>query len=153
MSAQATPAPHSRTRIFFRRLISSVILWAVVLGAMFSGHKILSDAVFITIMLVLTGFGLAEFYELAEKRGQVCFKGWGVVGGVLLMLFTFLHFTGTLGISGTPSRVNDFETSFLILFVLGLCVLQLYTKSTACGLAAIATTLFGLMYVAWLLNF
>lgn len=146
------PQP-TRLKTFVRRLISSLILWAVVLGAMFSGNKILSDAVFITIMLVLAGFGLAEFYELAEKRGQVCFKGWGVVGGVLLMLFTFLHFTGSLGISGTPARVNDFETSFIILFVLGLCVLQLYTKSSQCGLAAIATTLFGLMYVAWLLNF
>jgi phosphatidate cytidylyltransferase len=152
-SSTTTTPPPSRLRTFLRRLISSIILWTVVLGAMFSGNRILSDAVFITIMLVLTGFGLAEFYELAAKRTLVCFKGWGVAAGVLLILFTFLHFTGSLGISGTPSRVNDFEASFLIVFVLGLCVLQLYSKAVHCGFTAIATTLFGLMYVAWLLNF
>jgi phosphatidate cytidylyltransferase len=151
-STTTQPSP-TRLKTFLRRLLSSVILWAVVLGAMFSGNKVLSNTVFITIMLVLTGFGLAEFYDLAGKRALVCFRKWGVVGGVLLVFFTFLHFTGSLGISGTPARVNDFETSFLILFVLGLSVLQLYSRAPHCGLSAIATTLFGLMYVAWLLNF
>lgn len=129
------------------------MLWAVVLAAMFSGNKVISDAVFVTIMLFLAGFGLAEFYALVEKRGLICFKRWGVVGGVLLVFFTFLHFVGVLGISGTPSRVNDFETSFIIIFVLGLCVLQLCSKENPSGVLAISTTLFGLMYVAWLLNF
>jgi phosphatidate cytidylyltransferase len=49
--------------------------------------------------------------------------------------------------------VNDFETGFIILFVLGLCVRQLVLKSSASGITAIATTLLGLMYVPWLLNF
>jgi phosphatidate cytidylyltransferase len=71
----------------------------------------------------------------------------------LLMLGTFLHFTGILGIAGTPARVNDFETTFLILFVLGLCVRQFVSKTNTAGILAISTTLFGLMYVPWLLNF
>jgi phosphatidate cytidylyltransferase len=49
--------------------------------------------------------------------------------------------------------VNDFETSFLILFVLGLCVRQFLSKSNTAGILAISTTLFGLMYVPYLLNF
>jgi phosphatidate cytidylyltransferase len=49
--------------------------------------------------------------------------------------------------------VNDFETGFLILFVLGLCLRQFFADAGPDGLAAIATTLFGLMYVPWLLNF
>jgi len=40
-----------------------------------------------------------------------------------------------------------------ILFVLGLCLRQLVSKSSAAGITAIATTLLGLMYVPWLLNF
>jgi len=66
---------------------------------------------------------------------------------------TFLHSTGHLGIYGTPARVNDFETTFLILFVLGLCLCQFFSKSNTAGILAISTTLFGLMYVPWLLNF
>ena len=52
-----------------------------------------------------------------------------------------------------PASVNDFETTYLILFVLGLCVRQFVSKSNTAGILAISTTLFGLMYVPWLLNF
>ncbi len=130
-----------------------MILWGVILAALFSGNKLISDYVFLAIMLFLAVVGLVEFYGLVEKRGLVCFKGWGLLGGVLLMGVTFLHCTGKLGIHESPSRVNDFETSFLILFVLGLCLRQFVSRSNTAGLLAISTTLFGLMYVPWLLNF
>ena len=104
-------------------------------------------------MVLLAAFGLEEFYELSARRGLICFKWLGIVGGVLLIIGTFLHCIGKLGISGTASRPNDFETSFLILFVLGLCVRQFLSQSNTAGILAISTTLFGLMYVAWLLNF
>jgi len=146
-------APPSKFKTFCRRLLSFVLLWGVVLVAMFSGNALLSNSVFLILMLVLAGFGLEEFYELVAKRGLTCFKWWGILGGVLLILGTFLHFTGKLGISGTAARPNDFETSFLILFVLGLCLRQFLSQTNASGLLAISTTLFGLMYVAWLLNF
>jgi phosphatidate cytidylyltransferase len=109
--------------------------------------------VFIVIMVFLASTGLAEFYGLVQKRGLACFERCGIVGGVLLMVGTFLNLTGVLGTSGTPSRVNDFETSFLILFVLGLCLRKFFSRSQTSGLEAISTTLFGLMYVTWLLNF
>ena len=147
-----TAAP-SRFKIFLRRLLSFVVLWTVVLASLFSGNPFLSDSVFLLIMVLLAAFGLAEFYGLAEKRDLVCFKGWGILGGLLLMVGTFLNLTGKLGTSGTPSRVNDFETSFLILFVLGLCLRQFVSRSNTTGILAISTTLFGLMYVPWLLNF
>jgi phosphatidate cytidylyltransferase len=52
-----------------------------------------------------------------------------------------------------PAKANDFETSFLILFVLGLGVRQLFAQANPHRLQAIAVTLLGLMYVPWLLNF
>src|ERR1041384_3472855 len=151
-STATAPAP-SKGKVFLRRLSSTVVLWGVILGAMFSGIKVLSDIVFLIIMLVLAGIGMIEFYGLVEKKGMVCFKKWGILGGLLLMLGTFLHLIGKLGMWNTPARVNDFETTFLILFVLGLCVLQFLSKSNTAGILAISTTLFGLMYVPWLLNF
>ncbi len=130
-----------------------MILWGVVLGALFSGNKVLSDVVFAAVLVVLAVVGLLEFYGLVEKEGMVCFKRWGVLGGALLLTGTALHLQGLLGGHGTPSRVNDFEVMFLILFVLGLCVLQFLSRSNTKGILAISTTLFGLMYVPWLLNF
>ena len=143
----------SKLKVFLRRLVSFVVLWAIVLTALFSSNRLVSDYVFLVIMVFLAVAGLAEFYGLAAKRNLVCFSCWGILGGLLLMVGTFLNLTGQLGTSGSPARVNDFETSFLILFVLGLCLRQFFSRSNTAGIVAIATTLFGLMYVPWLLNF
>jgi phosphatidate cytidylyltransferase len=151
-AAQPVPGP-SRGKIFIRRLISSVILWTVVLLAIFSKSKFVADYFFLAIIMFLGGSGMVEFYDLARKRGLVCFKGWGVFGGLLLMGATFLYLSGVLAVDVAPAEANDFETSFLIMFVLGLCVRQFVSKSNTAGMLAISTTLFGLMYVPWLVNF
>ena len=153
MDTATPPAAPSKLRIFVRRLLSFVILWTILITALFSKNRFMSDAVFLVIIVFLAATGLMEFYGLAEKRDLVCFKGWGLVGGLLLIVGTFLNLTGFVGRSGSPARVNDFETSFLILFVLGLCLRQFFSKSNTAGILAISTTLFGLMYVPWLLNF
>jgi phosphatidate cytidylyltransferase len=149
----ASPPQPSKLKIFFRRSLSFVVLWAIVLAALFTSSRLVSNYVFLIIMVFLATTGLAEFYGLVEKRDLVCFKWWGVLGGPLLMIGTFLNLTGLIGTSNSPARVNDFETSFLILFVLGLCLRQFFSRSNTTGILAISTTLFGLMYVPWLLNF
>lgn len=151
--AAAAAPPPSKGKVFLRRLTSTVILWTVILSAMFSGNYLISDGVFLLLMGLLAFTGLAEFYGMAEKRGVVCFKWCGLIGGLLLMIGTFLNLTGHLGTHDSPARVNDFETSFLIIFVLGLCVRQFLSKISTTGILSISVTLFGLMYVPWLLNF
>src|ERR1041385_4435310 len=148
-----TQPPSSKLHTFLRRLLSTVVLWAIVLAALFSKNKLISDYVFLLAMIFLAVTGLIEFYGIVEKREMVCFKRWGILGGLLLMVGTFLQLTGKIGTQGSPARVNDFETSFLILFVLGLCLCQFFSRSNTAGILAISTTLFGLMYVPWLLNF
>jgi phosphatidate cytidylyltransferase len=152
MSNPSAPAL-SKRQIFFRRLFSFLVLWAVILTALFSGNKMVSDIFFLVVMVFLACSGLWEFYGIAEKRDLICFKYSGLLGGALLMIGTFLNLTGVVGMHNSPARVNDFETSFLILFVLGLCIRQFLAKSNTSGILAISVTLFGLMYVPWLLNF
>lgn len=143
----------SKLKIFLRRLLSTVVLWTIILVALFCGNNLIWDYVFLLVMVFLAITGLAEFYGIAAKRDLVCFSGWGILGGALLMVGTFLELTGHIGTQGSPARVNDFETIFLILFVLGLCLRQFFSRSNTAGIIAISTTLFGLMYVPWLLNF
>ena len=57
------------------------------------------------MMLLVAGLGLREFYGLVEKRGLICFKEWGVFGGLLLMASTFFYLSGVLGIP--PARFSD----------------------------------------------
>src|SRR4051812_21388491 len=148
--------PPSKAKIFLRRFTSSVVLWTIVIGGLFSNNRLLSNYLFLVLIVFLAVSGLYEFYGLVARRDLVCFRNWGLFGGVLLMVGTFLNLTGQLGTSvqtGGPARVNDFETTFLILFVLGLCTRQFFSRSNTAGILAISTTLFGLMYVPWLLNF
>src|SRR5438445_6799413 len=121
------PAPPSKAKVFLRRLISSVVLWTIVIMGLFSSNRLLSNYLFLLIIAVLAVTGLAEFYGLAQKRDLVCFKGWGIVGGLLLMIGTFLNLTGRLGTSGPPARLTDFEPSFFILFVLVCCWRRLFS--------------------------
>jgi len=151
--AAASSKTLSKGQVFARRMLSFVVLWTIVLLALFSGNSRISNAACLITMLFFAGTGLWEFYAMVEARQMVCFKRWGTFGGLWLITGTFLHLTGQLGIYGTPARVNDFETVFLILFVLGLCLCQFFSVSNTAGILAISTTLFGLMYVAWLLNF
>ena len=51
-AADAKPSP-SKFDVFLRRLLSFVILWTIVLSAMFSGNKLISDYVFLVIVVVL----------------------------------------------------------------------------------------------------
>ena len=148
-----SPAAPSKGQVFVRRLTSTVALWTVVLGALFCGNQTVSDLVFILIMLLLAACGMFEFYGLVRTRGLICFRKFGMAAGLLMVAGTFLHCKGTLGIHDSPARVNDFETIFLILFVLGLCLRQFMAKDNPHGIVAMATTLLGLMYVPWLLNF
>ncbi|HEX4264090.1 MAG TPA: CDP-archaeol synthase [Verrucomicrobiae bacterium] len=149
----ATPPPQSKLKTFLRRLLSTVILWTIILTALFCRYQWVSDGAFLVVMVFLAVTGLWEFYGIAAKRDLVCFSEWGIFGGVLLIIGTFFQLTGHIGTQGSPARVNDFETSFLILFVLGLCLRQFFSRSNTAGIIAISTTLFGLMYVPWLLNF
>ena len=155
MPEPATPPslPPSKAAIFFRRLASFTVLWTIVLVALFSPYTVVSDYFFLIIMAFLAAAGLTEFYGMVGKLGHQCYAGWGVVGGVLLLAATFVDISGEMGLRAGPSRVNDFESSFFILFVLGLCIRQFLSRHTTTGIVAISTTLFGLMYVPWLLNF
>jgi len=150
---QKNAVPAGRATVFLRRLASFIVLWAIVLGAVFSGNRIISDYLFLVIITLLGVFGLLEFYGLVERRGLACFKCVGVIGGIVLMFGTFLHCTGKLGIHDSPSRVNDFQAALLVCIVLGLCIRQLAAGPNLTGLTAISTTLLGLIYVPWLLNF
>lgn len=140
---------------FVRRLVSTVILWSVVLWTIFSSHHRITDWVFLLILLALAWQGLRELYDLVEKRGLVCFRRWGLFAGATLMVVTFLYFIGVIphAHGQMPAKANDFEITIIIIFVLGLCLRRFVARDVQDGLLAISTTLFGLLYVPWLLNF
>jgi hypothetical protein len=65
-TSTASPSP-SKGKVFARRLFGTVILWGVVLGALFSGSRVLSDVVFVAVMTLLAVVGL-----IAGRASQAC---------------------------------------------------------------------------------
>lgn len=145
----------SKAQIFARRLLSTVVLWTIVLWTIFSENHAITNWVFLALMLSLAIQGLREFYDLVEKRGLVCFRHWGIFSGATLMVSTFLYFSDVIphAHAQLAAKANDFEIAIIVVFVLGLCIRRFVSKTVTDGLTAISTTLFGLMYVPWLLNF
>ena len=137
------PAPPlSKSKIFLRRLVSFVVLWTIVLTALFFeqpagvGLRVPGDHG------VPGGDGAGGVLWAGGEAGTwSASSAGGFWAALLLMVGTFLNLTGQLGTSGSPARVNDFETSFLILFVLGLCLRQFFSRSNTAGILAISTTL------------
>jgi phosphatidate cytidylyltransferase len=142
-----------KSKVFLKRLVSSIVLWGLVILALFLNNSFLSDYVFLILMMVISGFGLMEYYRIIELRGLRCYKWWGLAGGLLLMVCTFFYLSGRWVKVSHPAKANDFEVCFLILFVLGLCVWQVVLGKKNNGFLSVSVTLFGLMYVPWLLNF
>jgi len=149
----APPPTLTKGQTFVRRLASTLVLWTIVLTAIFSTHKVVANYVFLLLVTGLAAAGLWEFYGLVERRGLVCFRGLGLFAGIALMASTHYYVTHAQGFQLGPGKPNDFETGVLVLFVLGLCLRQLFDPKNPHGMVAIATTLLGLMYVPWLLNF
>ncbi|MCD6340245.1 MAG: phosphatidate cytidylyltransferase [Verrucomicrobia bacterium] len=152
--ARPTKRPKNRAGIFAQRLASSATLWGVLILALFAPTPWLSHLCFLAAVSVLALLGLGEFYEIARRRGLPCFPKLGLGGGLLLIVSTWLYLSGVIREQSLPAKANDFETGFLILFVLGLCLRRLFSREPEQGgIVAVSVTLLGLMYAAWLLNF
>jgi phosphatidate cytidylyltransferase len=143
----------SRKQIFFSRLLSTVVLWALVLGALLSGSEI-------GCLIVLCGLGFIALWEyFAALRGKqiAAFTSLGMVCGMLLLAGTYLSFSGLLGYHdgfGLGMVATEVEVGLLALCVLAVLTAQLFLKTLQpLPLSAAAFTLLGIIYVAWLFGF
>ena len=139
MSEPAQPLALANPRTgFLWRLISSLVLWAIMLAVIFwLQHPIW---LYLFINLVITR-ALWEFYRICEAKGLRTYKVWGIIGAVAMISGSWFFF-----------RLN-FDILILLVFALGVFLRQFPQKLNPAGIETMAVTLFGLIYVAWLGNF
>lgn len=142
----ATPAANVVKRSGFRwRLVSSLVLWAIMLAVVFW----LPPGGLYLFMNVVIAQALWEFYKICEAKGLPTYKIWGVIACVALISGSWFFF-------GSPQFEKlsyDFDIVILMVFALGVFIRQFPEKLNPRGIEAMAVTLFGLIYVAWLGNF
>ena len=143
----AAPAARSKRATFWRRGLSSVLMWSLLFGVLVSGKPV-------AYFLLTAGFalsGLWEFYGMLDHDRRPNFKIFG-------MLCAAVFFVGSFYVlehhPGSPPSGN-FEVAILLVFLLGVFGRQLFTRAAENipPLETMAYTVFGLMYVPWLFNF
>ena len=130
---------------FHRRLLSTLLLWALVLGTILSGY----EQVYVLTISAIGLLGLWEYYEMLDRRGVPNFK-------LTALICAFFFFAGSFYTfrSQGPDKSYDFEIAVLVVFLLVVFGRQMFRRTRDQNpLETMAYTLFGLLYVVWLFNF
>ena len=136
--------------VFLRRFSSTAVLWVTVIWSLFAGNRDVADWVLLVLLVAMSAFGLREFFAMAASAKLSSFPRLGVVGGSLL---TGLIFLSLSGLAGLPFAQSELELMILGVIAFVALVLRFLSKSTESGMTAIGTTLLGVIYVPFLLNF
>ncbi|HUI07829.1 MAG TPA: phosphatidate cytidylyltransferase [Verrucomicrobiae bacterium] len=133
------------------RLVSSLVLWGIMLAVVFC----LPPSGLYLFMNVVIARAVWEFYAICEAKGLRAYKVWGVIGAVALISGSWFVFgmDAYRRPADFPALSYDFDIFILLVFAVGVFIRQFPQKLNPQGIETMAVTLFGLIYVAWLSNF
>lgn len=121
------------------RFISSALIIAFVYFTV----MVWPNWVFCTVLTLMTGMALYEFYSLVEKKGIPIFKTSGISIGLLVPLSIFFTFEPTKG----------WELLFIIAVLLTIFILQFTRRENSNAIFGVSTTIFGILYISWTFSF
>lgn len=128
-----------------QRLLSTVILWTVILGSLwlFGAHAA------VALVTVLAALTLHEFYGMAAKLGGRPFRKMGQFFGLLITGLPYL-----LGYYlDQPEVITTLPTGFLVLALVACCIRALGERDVTGRIEAITSTMMGLLFVPFMLHF
>lgn len=120
-----------------KRLLSSLVLIGIAIVA------INIDWLCALVISILAGLGLYEFFTLVEKKGLKVYRYLGLIIALLIPLSVTFRFELT----------KRWELLFIIGVLVIIYILQLFRKDSTGAVISISVTLFGILYVSWLLSF
>src|SRR3989338_1353458 len=106
---------------------------------------VLPNWAFTLLASLMIGVSLKEFFALAEKKGIIVYKYFGISIGMLIPIIVYFQ----KGLEG----YFTIEPFIIVIACLFIFVLQFTRRDSSQALASIAVTLFGLLYIAWLFSF
>lgn len=121
-----------------KRILSTILLWTLVIGSLW-GFRTDGAVALITLISVLT---LREFYKLMQGAGLAPFDKFGMVFGALITVAPWIEVR-----YGLPAR------DALGLAVIVFSIRILGERHPENRVEALAGTLFGLVYVAFMLGY
>jgi phosphatidate cytidylyltransferase len=135
----------SRRTTFFRRLGSTLTLWAIIVGTILAN----SDIGFFALILFLGLVGLYEYFHMVKEQGAPVFTLTGSICAAVYLVGSFLYLR-----AHGPAHSLDLEMGVLVTFLFVIFARQMFRGvADREPLEAIAYTVFGLLYIPWLFNF
>lgn len=125
------------------RLLSAFIIVSVMIGALF-----LPPILKLPILLFVCVIAMWEFYAMLDKAGVAHFKIAGLISGCFFLSATWMALQ-----YGDLDWDCAAETVVLALILMGVFLCQFLKRHSVNPIEAMAATIFGVMYVAFLLNF
>ncbi|MBW7935551.1 MAG: phosphatidate cytidylyltransferase [Gemmatimonadaceae bacterium] len=124
---------------FPKRLLVAIVLIPIVVGVIYAGGPAL-----VTLLTVASGLAAWEFFRLAQARGARPLMGVGVVASALIPVIVHARYLGLW----VPS------VAMVALAVPLLLTVALFARGVAGGpMAAVGTTLVGVLYTGGMLSF
>ena len=127
------------------RIVSTLVLWTVFLGSLwfFGAHAAVA---LVTLLAALT---LHEFYGLTEKMGHRPFRWMGIIFSALITAAPYY----TAVCFDESAVTESLATGLLVLAMLLCCIRVLHERDTGSRMETIGTTVLGLLYVPFMLQF
>lgn len=113
----------TKLQTFLKRLLSTILLWAVVLGALFSGNQTIADFAVLIVINGICFFGLMEFCDMVEKRGGKCFRRFALTSGAIYITSIWL-----LAIAARNASISEVAFAVLPGAVAGVIVIALLVR-------------------------
>jgi phosphatidate cytidylyltransferase len=156
------PAPdNSKRATFLRRSASTLGLWAVVGGALWSRQA----WAYVGLVGVLTLISTREYFQMLKAGGVKCFPRFGmrlavVYSGVLYLMLPFpegemrMAFGDAVFTRGVADLLEWFDGAAIFAAIAGPFILQLRHPIRGLEpLQAVASSLLGFIYIPFLFNF
>jgi len=118
---------------FMKRMVVNVIGVPLVLGAIYFGGM-----VFVGLVLIISFFGMYEFYGLVKEKGFSPLSLFGIIAGLVWIIFVYV----SMGF-------YELVYGFILVFVTILTLMQ----GVSGAIANASTTLFGFIYIPFFLSF
>ena len=93
--------------VFIFRFGSTIVLWSLALGIIFSGYEL----AFFALIGTLGMLSLWEFYGMLDHKGLPNFKITAMICGAVMLCGSFYYFS-----RWGPGRSYDFEVAVLLFF-------------------------------------
>ncbi len=122
-----------------KRIITSSLL--ILLTILTLG--VFPEWIFGVVVTLFIGISLYEFFTLAERKGIVIPKYFGITIGIIIPIIVFLKW----------EPVRGWELLFIVGSCLCIFVLQFTHRNNSQAIVNISVTMLGIIYISWFLSF